>query len=84
MRHRTDESDSQPVASQVVFPNRIKPEFASSPNPEPTIVMLEDPVEALFWPMILLINTTSNEQTSVNVPDASPEVMTTLRVQRIE
>jgi hypothetical protein len=81
-RHRTDVSDSHPVPSHPVCPDRTIAVKATAPNPAPCTDTDADPVPALLYPLVTLTIPVSIEYTAVLLPSRSPAVITTRRVPR--
>ena len=71
-RHRTDVSDSHPVPSHPVCPDRTIAVKAASPRLDPCTVTGADPVPALFPRRITLTEPTSTDHPSLMLPYRSP------------
>ena len=80
LRHFTDVSDVQTLASQAVgesAPSRTTKEYERCPNPDPCTVTLTDPVCGALPLDIELSVTESTEADWETLPTRIPEVMTT-------
>ena len=80
LRHFTDVSDVQTLASQAVgelAPSRTTEEYEPCPNPDPCTVTLTDPVCGALPLDIELSVTESTEADWETLPTRIPEVMTT-------
>lgn len=79
-RHRTELSDSQLDASQLVLLKRSWPVRDSEPIPIPCNVTLAEPLGGAFARRSLLIRPALIDEASVILPDITPAVTDTRRV----
>ena len=80
---RTDESDSQLVASQELRPVAKVPVADHDPTPEPCNVTLKDPVPAVFAFLDTLNSGLSTDSPAVKLPARTPTVAPTILLPRV-
>ena len=81
VRHCTDVSDVQSVASHAVSPTRASCVYPAMPKLLPCTVTLARPVAPLFVRVTVLTMLASVDHASVDVPELSPTVRTTVDVR---